>query len=174
MTRAEIRAVVLARLCLRSDSVIWDIGAGTGSVSVETALTAYGGHVYAIERREDARQLIMANQQRFALDNLTVVPGEAPAVLAELPDPDRIFIGGSGGAMRPILELARKRLRQDGQLVAVCITLETLAEVQAGLKELGFVERNAAGITVTGLREAGDYSMFTGSPPVFVISGRQP
>ena len=105
MTKSETRAIVLSRLSLRPDSVCYDVGAGTGSVSVEMALAAYRGRVYAVERREDAISLIQQNSRAFNLGNVIAVHGEAPTALESLPAPDAAFIGGSGGELEQIIDM---------------------------------------------------------------------
>ncbi len=97
MTKQEIRCISLAALALKQDTILFDIGAGTGSVSIEAARLACAGQVYAIEKKAEALQLIEKNTRKLQAPNVYIVPGTAPEVLEELPDPDRIFIGGSGG-----------------------------------------------------------------------------
>ena len=100
MTKQEVRAAVLAKLAVRPEDILWDVGAGTGSVSVELALAAPRGRVYAVECDPEGCALIRANRQRFLARNLTLVEGLAPAALADLPAPDAVFIGGSKGSLR--------------------------------------------------------------------------
>lgn len=112
MTKREVRAVTMSRLSLREDSVVFDIGAGTGSVTVEAALTAYRGRVYAIEKNREAAALIRKNCRRFAADNVSVVEGSAPEALKGLPAPDAVFIGGSGGNLSSIIDMLQEISRQ--------------------------------------------------------------
>ena len=105
MTKAEIRMVSLGKLKLKKDSVCYDVGAGTGSVSVEMALRAYEGSVYAVEKKEDALGLLQENRQKFALDHMEIVAGTAPEALEELPAPTHAFIGGSSGNLKEILKV---------------------------------------------------------------------
>ena len=105
MTKEEVRTVSLSKLRLQEDSVCYDVGAGTGSVSVEMALRAWKGQVYAIEKKEDALALLKENKRKFAADNLEIVPGTAPEAMVELPAPTHAFIGGSSGNMNEIIRL---------------------------------------------------------------------
>lgn len=138
ITKVEVRAVSLARLALRPGDVVWDVGAGTGSVGIEAARLVPSGRVYAVERRADDVERIRENAARFGADNLMAVHGEAPAALAALPDPDAVFVGGSGGRLAAILRAVAARLRPGGRLVCNLATLENLAEAEATLRELGW------------------------------------
>ncbi len=124
ITKREVRAVSLYCLGLRPDSVVWDIGAGTGSVSVEAATIAYQGRVFAIERDSESLPLLSANIGRYSAGNVKIVEGKAPESMADLPDPDSVFIGGSGGELFSILQECATRLRADGRIVANFATLE--------------------------------------------------
>ena len=103
ITKREVRAVSLYLLGLRSDSVVWDIGAGTGSVAIEAGRIAHRGSVYAVERHSDSIALLRRNVESLAGCNVKVVPGDAPQALKGLPDPDSVFVGGSGGQLAGIL-----------------------------------------------------------------------
>ena len=133
LTPAEIRAIALAQLDLRPDSIVWDIGAGSGSVAVEAAQIAARGTVYAIEMDVDDSQLILANAERFGVKNLRAVHGRAPEAWASLPEPDRIFVGGSGRQVSRIVELAYERLGPRGRLVANVGSIENLAALNESL-----------------------------------------
>lgn len=137
LTKEEIRAVVLAKLRLRRDSTLWDVGAGIGSVAVEAALLAPGGEVWAVEKDPERCRLIEANARAFGLANLRVVLGTAPDALADLPRPDRVFVGGAGGLVGAVLEAVWRALVPGGRLVQVAVTLETLAAAVTWLTERG-------------------------------------
>jgi precorrin-6Y C5,15-methyltransferase (decarboxylating) CbiT subunit len=104
MTKSEVRSVVLSKLRLRENDIVYDIGAGTGSVSVEAALIARSGHVYAFEREAEGCRLIRENALKLGASNLTVIEGSVPDTLNGLPVPDAVFIGGSGGSLDEIGE----------------------------------------------------------------------
>ncbi|MCL2337136.1 MAG: precorrin-6Y C5,15-methyltransferase (decarboxylating) subunit CbiT [Firmicutes bacterium] len=131
MTKEEIRVVTLAKARLAPEQIIWDIGAGTGSLSIEAARLTKDGVVYAVERNPAGLELIRENKRRFAADNLILVAGEAPAALAELPAPHRVFIGGSGGQLEEILNYVTNRITPDGRIVINAVTLETAARFAA-------------------------------------------
>ena len=131
MTKREVRLQILGELDLRPNQVIWDIGAGTGSVSVEMARLCPDSQIYAIEKTAAGLSLIRENLQRFQTENLHPISGSAPDCLRSLPDPDRIFIGGSGGQLSEILTLSSQRLSTDGVIVLALATLERLNEALA-------------------------------------------
>ncbi|MDR1665298.1 MAG: precorrin-6Y C5,15-methyltransferase (decarboxylating) subunit CbiT [Clostridiales bacterium] len=168
MTKSEIRAVILSRLRLRPGDIFWDIGAGTGSVTVEAAFAVYRGGVYAVERREDAARLIQQNVKNFHLGNVTLIQGEAPAALETLPCPGAVFIGGSGGEMLPIISAVLRKSPQV-RLVITAITVETVAAAVAALEGAGMeaeiLQINAArGKKINGLHR------MEAQNPVTVIS----
>ncbi|MEM9766885.1 MAG: precorrin-6y C5,15-methyltransferase (decarboxylating) subunit CbiE [Cyanobacteria bacterium P01_D01_bin.71] len=129
MTKREVRVQIIAAMALRPQQIVWDIGAGTGSVSIEIARLVPTAQVWAIEKTAAGCELIHQNVQRFALQNVTVVSGQAPAALAELPDPQRIFVGGSQGQLTAILDFCALRLHPDGAIVVALATLETQVEL---------------------------------------------
>jgi precorrin-6Y C5,15-methyltransferase (decarboxylating) CbiT subunit len=126
MTKQEIRWLALCKARVEPLNCIWDIGAGTGSISVEAARLTPKGVVYAVDKSIDAISLIEKNALRFHTPNLTAVLGSAPEVLSELPDPDRIFIGGSGGAIELILQCCINRIRPGGVIILTAITADTI------------------------------------------------
>jgi precorrin-6Y C5,15-methyltransferase (decarboxylating) len=135
ITKLEARALSLARLGLRADSVVWDIGAGSGSVGLEAARLARDGHVYAIEKNAEDAANANANATALRVTNYTLVEGRAPAHLDGWPDPDAVFIGGSGGELAELIRLSLARLRPGGRLVMNFITLENLAAATAALRD---------------------------------------
>ena len=118
ITKSEVRAVSLYALGLKPDSTLWDIGAGTGSVAVEAARIAHRGQIYAIDQDADSADLLRRNVARYGDGRVRVIIGTAPEALAELPDPDAVFIGGGGGAIAAIVRAAIARLRPAGRLAA--------------------------------------------------------
>jgi len=134
LTPAEVRSLALAEMDLGPSSVVWDIGAGSGSVAIEAAQIAAGGTVYAVEMDAEDYQRISANAERFGIANLTGVLGRAPEAWKDLPDPDAIFVGGSGREISHVVELAYARLRPGGRLLASVGSLESLSAVHQALK----------------------------------------
>jgi precorrin-6Y C5,15-methyltransferase (decarboxylating) len=136
ITQAEVRAIALAQMDIRPSSIVWDVGAGSGSVAVEAAQLAHQGTVFAIEKDATDYGLILANAERFGVRNLKAIHGRAPEVLADLPDPESIFIGATGRELAPLLDVAYQRVRHGGRIVANVATLETLELAWSTFKEL--------------------------------------
>ncbi|MDA1128769.1 MAG: precorrin-6Y C5,15-methyltransferase (decarboxylating) subunit CbiT [Chloroflexi bacterium] len=173
ITKKEVRAVSLYSLGLRQDSVVWDIGAGTGSISVEAALIANRGQVYAVERDTDSLPLLEANVSRWGSENIHIVAGEAPGALEGLPDPDSVFVGGSGGNLPAILEYAASRLNPGGSIVVNLAVLDRTQESYRLLKELG-LETELTQITAARGKEMPDGAVRLKSlNPVFIVSARR-
>ena len=137
ITKNEVRAVSLARMQLRLDSVVWDIGAGSGSVGLEAARLCRQGHVYAIEKNADDSAIVQRNRRAMGISNHTLVHGKAPEGLAAWADPDAVFIGGSGGELAGLIALILQRLKPGGWLVMNFVTLENLGTAVEALKTLG-------------------------------------
>ena len=170
ITKMEVRAVSLARLCLTENSIIWDIGAGSGGVSIEASLLAGKGSVFAIEKNSEAVAVIRENIRRFDRHNIKVIQASAPERLEGLPDPDAVFIGGSGGHMGEILRVACGRLQPGGQIVINAATLETLHAAVESLKANGFTVE----VTLVNVAHSKDILNLTrleALNPVFVIGG---
>jgi precorrin-6B C5,15-methyltransferase / cobalt-precorrin-6B C5,C15-methyltransferase len=136
ITKQEVRAVSLARLQLRTDSVVWDIGAGSGSVGLEAARLCPQGHVFAIEKNEEDCAIAGRNHAAFGISNYSLYHGKAPEGLSAWPDPDAVFIGGSGGELAGLITGVLRRLRPAGTLVMNFVTLENLATATAALQAL--------------------------------------
>lgn len=169
ITKKEIRVLSLSELKLRKDSVVWDIGAGSGSVAVECTRLAPYGHIFAIEKNEGDIANIHLNRRKFRAD-FTVIHTKAPEGLAELPDPDAVFIGGSGGELRELLRLCCSRLKKDGRIVVNAATLETLSAAQQAFAGEGFDLR----ITLAQIARSKpvlDMTRFDGLNPIYIISG---
>lgn len=173
MTKSEVRTLSVAKLKLCRDSVVYDIGAGTGSVSIEMALTAYLGKVYAIEREDIAADLIEINKRKFQAANLEVVRGLAPEAMRDLPAPTHAFIGGSSGNLRSIVECLLEK-NPDVRIVINSVTMETMAETMQVVKELNLVEEEIVNVTIAKSRRLGRYHLMTGQNPVYiaVVRGR--
>jgi precorrin-6Y C5,15-methyltransferase (decarboxylating) len=136
VTTAEVRAIALAQLNIRPNSIVWDVGAGSGSVSVEAAQLASLGQVFAIEPRADDLAMIPVNAERFGVENVRPIAGKAPEALADLPDPDAVFVGGTGRHVGSILRSAFARLKTGGRMVVNVSSVEALVEAHRLLKEL--------------------------------------
>ena len=137
ITKNEVRAVSLARMQLRANSVVWDIGAGSGSVGLEAARLCSLGHVYAIEKNVDDSAIVRANRKALGISNHTLVHSKAPEGLQHWPEPNSVFIGGSGGELAELIRLILQRMKPEGWLVMNFVTLENLAVAVETLKSLG-------------------------------------
>lgn len=173
MTKSEVRTVSLAKLRLNEDSICYDVGAGTGSVSIEMALRSHQGMVYAIERKAEAADLIEQNKQKFAADNLKVIRGLAPEAMYELPAPTHAFIGGSAGNLREIVQLLLEK-NPNVRIVINCITLETLSESLQIIKEFAFQDAEIVQLGVARGKALGSYQLMMGENPIYVISCQRP
>lgn len=169
MTKEEVRCVSLSRLCLREDSICYDVGAGTGSVSIEMALRAHQGMVYAIEKKEDAAGLLEENKRKFAADNLEVIRGLAPEAMEDLPAPSHVFIGGSSGNLKEIVELLLRK-NENVRIVINCITLETVAEALAVMKAHEFSTADIVSLTAARSKNIAQYHMMMGENPIYIIT----
>ena len=175
MTKSEIRTVSLSKLKLEADSVCYDVGAGTGSVSVEMALCAVDGHVYSIEKKEDALDVLRKNQNKFALDNMTIISGTAPDSMIELPSPTHAFIGGSSGNLKDILGLLFNK-NENIRIVINCITLETVSEAISCIKDMEKAfpdkiwETEIVQMAVARAKNIGSYHMMMGENPIYIIT----
>lgn len=168
MTKEEVRTLALSKLRLNEDSVVWDVGAGTGSVSIECALSCPAGRVFAVEKKEAALALLAENKARFHASNLTIVGGTAPEALEELPAPDRVFLGGTSGELSEILDVIFRK-NPAARVVCTAVTLETVAEAArlfAGLEGADMVQ-----VSATRTRQAGRYHLMDAQNPVWIFSG---
>ena len=168
MTKEEVRALALSRLRLEENHIVWDVGAGTGSVSVECALACPRGRVFAVEKKPEALALIGENKARFGVDNLEVVAGTAPEALEGLPAPDRVFLGGTSGNMEEILD-AVFRKNPAARVVCTAVTLETVGEAARRFAKLEGADM--VQVSVTRTRPAGPYHLMDAQNPVWLFSG---
>ncbi len=169
MTKREIRILTLAKARIRRDSVVYDIGAGTGSLSIEAAFQAEEGHVYAIERNPEGVKLICENAKKFQVKNLTVLHEEAPAGLEGLPECDAVLIGGSGGHLAQLLDALDGKLRHGGRIVLNCITVQTLMQCIEYMRERQDYTYEAVQVQVSCLQQVGPYDMAKACNPVYIV-----
>ncbi|MBH8599343.1 MULTISPECIES: precorrin-6y C5,15-methyltransferase (decarboxylating) subunit CbiE [unclassified Thermoactinomyces] len=171
ITKKEVRVLSLAELRLQKDSTVWDIGAGSGSVSVEAAKLAPFGEVFAIEKNEADLANIEANRRKFRAD-FTVIHAKAPEGLDSLPDPDAVFIGGSGGELCELLRVCCLRLKSGGRIVVNAATVETLAQTRETLAAQGFSVRITL-LQTARSRPILQMTRFEGMNPINVIVGER-
>ena len=169
MTKEEVRALVISKLRIAAGHTVWDVGAGTGSVSVEAALAASRGTVCAIERNADAIELMRKNREAFGLTNLVVVEGEAPDALDGLPAPDRVFIGGSAGNLDAIVGTAQSA-NPHVRICITAITLETLSAALECLRCRGVEDADIVQVSVARADKVGSYHLMRAENPIYIIT----
>ncbi len=169
MTKSEVRSVCISKLGIGNDSICWDIGSGSGSVSVEMAIQCTDGKVYAVDRSEDAAELTGRNSHKFGCDNIIIIHGRAEETVHELPPPDCVFIGGSGGQLREMIRTAYEK-NPDAVIVVTAVSLETLSLAAEVFDKLGRTAEITQ-ISVTRTKRVGTHTMLTAENPIFIIKG---
>jgi len=170
MTKSEVRAAIMSKLRLHPGDIGYDIGAGTGSVTVEMALAAYNGRIFAIERERDALTLAAQNCQQFHIGHVSLIAGHAPAVLGDLPAPDAAFIGGSSGNFAEIAAAVLSK-NPHARIVATAIALETVHTALTVFEQAGLPDIDAVQIGVARVEKRGGVHMLMAQNPIFIISG---
>lgn len=171
MTKAEIRVQVLAKAQITLTDHVLDVGAGTGSISIEAAALAGEGMVYAVESDGDAQELIRANQRKFAVSNLQLITGTAPEALAQVPPVDVCIIGGSRGRLQAILE--KVPLVSGGRLVMTAVTLESVVKGLEALSRMSYQDIDTVSIQAIRWPKIQDFHMAQSLNQVFIISARK-
>ena len=169
MTKEEMRHLSIDKLQIEPDEVVYDIGAGTGSVAIELARKAYQGMVYAIERKEEGLELIHQNRLKHGAFNLKVVKGLAPAAFSGLPAPDKVFIGGSGGQMTEIVEELLKS-NPKVRIVINVVSLQGISEVTKLLDGYQTINSEVICVNVARSRKLGSYDLMMAQNPVYMIT----
>ncbi|MBW4551159.1 MAG: precorrin-6Y C5,15-methyltransferase subunit CbiT [Aphanocapsa sp. GSE-SYN-MK-11-07L] len=173
MTKRETRLLLISHLRLQADTVLWDIGAGTGTIPVETGLLCPQGKIYAVERDEEVASLIQRNCDRFAVANVEVIQGSAPECLAALSQaPDRVCIEG-GRPIRAILQAVWQKLRPQGRLVATAVSLENLYAISETFAELQVRNVEVVQSVINRLETRGRHQIFAAVDPIFILSGEK-
>ena len=167
MTKREVRSVCLSKLQLTQDAVCWDVGAGTGSVSIEMAQQAARGRVYAIEKNEQALELLQKNKARFSQENLDIVPGAAPQACEDLPAPTHVFLGGTSGNLPEILALIASK-NPNVRIVATAVTLESAAALTGCMQD--FETADCISMQVSRASAAGSYHLMKAQNPVWIFT----
>ncbi len=173
ITKREVRLLSLAALRLRRDSVVWDIGAGSGSVAIEAAMLAPQGKVFAIEVDPEGVRICEENVRALGVDHVRVIAGRAPEALTGLEAPDAVFVGGSKGSMAPILELAFAALKPGGRVVANAITLENVAEAYGAMRSLG-LEPEVTLVQISRGAPLARYLRYEALNPVHIFAAEKP
>lgn len=173
VTSKEERAIALALLELQDDLVLWDIGAGSCALSIEASNLMPNGRIYAVEKNAQFMELSTNNVKKFGARNIRVVEADAPDGLEDLPEPDRVFIGGAGGRLEEIIEAADRRLKPEGIILISALALDTLTTAVECLENDGYlVEATCVNLATTSSHS--DYKMFEARNPVYLVSGRKP
>jgi precorrin-6Y C5,15-methyltransferase (decarboxylating) len=173
ITKREVRLLSLATMGIRPDSVVWDIGAGSGSVAIEAALLAPRGVVYAIEVDPEGVQICRENLLAHAVDNVRVIAGRAPEALTALEAPDAVFIGGSKGSMEEIIDVVMERLQPGGRLVVNAITLENVAETYQTFRKRGLVP-DVTLLQISRAEPLAHYLRYESLNPIQIFSVEKP
>lgn len=171
MTKAEVRQLSIAKLGLTPTDTVYDIGAGTGSVAIAMCRLARESFVYAIEKQDEALRLLAKNRAKHGAYNMVIISGNAPDALSELPPPNKVFIGGSSGNLRVILQALLEKTPAL-RVVINAVTLETLQEAVACLKQYGFGYEVLC-VNISKAEPTGNYHMMKAQNPVYIISGEK-
>jgi precorrin-6Y C5,15-methyltransferase (decarboxylating) len=169
MTKSEVRCIAVSKLNIESDSVVWDIGCGTGSVSVEAACRCPDGKVLAFDKKAEAAELTEKNARLLGCDNIEVIEGECPQCLADAQAPHKVFIGGSSGNMEVIFAAVYEK-NPKADIVVTAVSLETLSETISCFEKYGTAPEIVQ-IAVTRTEKLGSHTMLKAQNPVFIISG---
>ena len=173
MTKQEIRILTLAKAKISSDAIVVDVGAGTGSITVEAARLAPNGKIFAVERKAEAVALIKRNVEKFSVDNVEIICAEAPDGLENLPNEiDAAIIGGSGGKLEKILDVLAAKLKVGGRIVVNAITIQTAAKTLEYFHAHGW-DVDALQIQITRLKKIGAYDMNQALNPVWIITAQR-
>lgn len=172
MTKEEVRSVVISKLRLKEDQIAYDIGAGSGSISVEMGLIVNRGQIYAVEKKKKAVNLIKKNIEKFKLKNICLFEAEAAATISQLPAADRVFIGGSGGNLKLIIKEVDQKLKDSGRIVLTAVTINTLIVSISELEALGY-QPEIINLSISRTKEIKTHKMFKALNPVYIISAEK-
>ena len=168
MTKHEIRILTLSKAQIKSSDIVIDIGAGTGSLSIEAAKAAR--QVFSVERDSSAIELIEQNAEKFGVTNIVIIHSEAPNGLKAINNVDVVLIGGSGGKLSEILETVNKKLKIGGRIVLNCITLQTISKALDWFKSHTNYEYDAVQVQVSRLNKLADNDMFKALNPIYIVN----
>lgn len=170
ITKSEVRCIALSKLQLKEEDIVYDIGAGTGSVSIEAALTSFNGEVFAIEKNPLAVDLLKKNREKFKAYNMEIIEGEASTLISSLPKPDKVFIGGSGKKLSSIIEMCLLK-NPNVKIVITAITLETLSAAIECFKKFNIKNTEVVQTFISKAKKVGPYNMMMGQNPIFILTG---
>lgn len=173
MTKQEIRILTLSKAKICATDYVVDIGAGTGSLSIEAAKIAEHGYVFAIDKNLEAVDLITQNAEKFSVDNIVIINAEATAALRQVPRIDIALIGGSGGHIVEILNLLDEKLKIGGRIVANFITVQSFAAMLEWLKKKESYDFDAMQVQINRLKNVKGYDMYQATNPVHIIAAKK-
>ena len=173
MTKEEVRVITLSKLRLQADDVLLDIGAGTGSISIEAARLLSSGRVVAVEHNAEAVELIRQNVQKFGVGNLQLIEGSAPEVLAGISGITKAVVGGTGGHLTKVLEWLDANLPVGGRVVANAVTLGTLNGLEKFFRERGYVSVEIVQVAISCFEPVSKHLMLKANTPVFVVTAEK-
>ena len=171
ITKEEIRAIQISKARLKSGDIVYDIGCGSGSITIEAALqVGTTGKILAVDHDQKAVELTKKNLQKFGISNVSVIFGNAKEKIFELPEADAIFIGGTGGDTKEIVELSQSKLKSGGRIVIGIILIETLYSVLSIIESLDFESIDITQVTISKSRKTSTGTMMLARNPVTIIS----
>lgn len=173
MTKQEIRILTLAKAEIGEKDFVVDIGAGTGSISIEAAKIAKKGYVFAIEKNSEAVELITQNAEKFLIDNLIIINDEAPEALRQVPKIDIAIVGGSGGKILEILDTIDDKLKIGGRIVLNFITVQSFAACLNWFNSHGYYNYDAIQVQINRIEVVGNYNMYKSANPVHIVTAQK-
>ena len=173
MTKQEIRILTLAKAKITESDFVVDVGAGTGSLSIEAARIAARGYVFAIDKNPEAVEIITQNAEKFSVDNLVIIHAEAPKGLKNVPRIDVALIGGTGGQISEILDTVDAKLKIGGRIILNCVTVQTLANGLSWFKTHGGYKYDAIQVQINRLQNVGSYDMAKALNPVHIVTAKK-
>jgi precorrin-6Y C5,15-methyltransferase (decarboxylating) len=172
ITRSEVRVIILSKMCIKEDSIVWDVWPGYGSLSIETALIAKRGVIFAIENDNNILKYMRENISKFNIENIKVIERLVPEGLRGLPDPDSVFIGEGKGRLDKVIGCCTRRLKVGGRVIIKGVTLNTLKDGVDLLERRGF-DVEVTSVNISRTKGVKGEKIFEASHPTYIISGRK-